>query len=1250
MDNVRKILVFLLALLCTPALPAETGTPFMSLYSAVQTGGHTQNYAFAQDNRGIIYVGNGYGIQEFDGSTWRMIKIPNGSFVRSFAKDSSGRIYVGSATELGYLDADTSGATRYISLLEQIPPEDRGFNYIWSIHAAPEGIYFQARERLFLFEHVAPAGTNETSRLVKIWRPENPKNYFIHSFYLDQTLYVLQRGHGMKKLVGDSLILIPGSQQFVNDRSHVMLPFPGRPGTAWLGTLNRGLYLYDGHSFQPLHTEADELLQQGTLYDARVLPNGSLALGTLSAGFLIIDSTGKIKLHLTRETGLLSNTVAAVFVDRQKNIWLGMAGGVGILEYESGLTHFPFASGGVPFDLRRYQGTLYASATDGIYYLDRHDSQFKYVEGMRNSGASNSLAVDRHLYAGNVTGIYLIQGTKGTLALPYSATTPAFICLHKSRLDSSRIIAGAINGLATLKYDAHAPGRLRLESIIQVVHEYIRQIVEPVPGTFWLSTYNSGLIRLHFAGSGIDHPVIERFGPDQGLPIGITSVFQVAGRLVFGTGKGIYQFDEQEQKFYPDPFFKAVGLGINPGECVITEDADSNIWANAGKETAFYRKKADGSYQLEKNSTSRFADELLYAIYPESGATVWFGTTHGAIRFTAARGTTSHRPFPALIRRVKIANDSILYNGGFGPLQNASEHYTLPYQFNAMTFEYTATSYIKPMANEYQTMLEGFDPRWSAWSKDSKRNYTNLPHGPYVFRVRARNIYGEESTETSFAFSISAPWYRSWWIWIGYLLFAGGTITGIVLLRTRRLHRLRKSLEKTVMKRTAKIQEQIRNVEQLSSIGQDIIDNLSIASIIQTVYENVNKLIDAPIFGIGLYHEEKNSLEFPATIENGETLPPFNYDLADENRLAVWCFKNQHDVIINDSDRDYKKYIQILKSPMGGKMPESILYLPLMHKEKVIGVITAQSFSKNAYSEYDLNILRNLATYSAIALENAESYRRLIATLDDLKTTQEKLVTQSKLAALGALTAGIAHEIKNPLNFVNNFSELAVEMVDELRQLLTKAKKSPNQETDAEIDELLATLQQNAERVKEHGKRADNIVRSMLQHSRGKAGERQPTLINAMLEEDINLAYHGMRAQDSTFNIKFETELDPTVGELKIVPQDISRVFLNILHNGCYEAHKKKRTAGGEFTPTLRVRTVNLGSTVEIRIRDNGNGIPPEVRDKIFTPFFTTKPAGLGTGLGLSISHDIVVQGHNGQIWFESVQGEFTEFVIRLPK
>ena len=271
-------------------------------------------------------------------------------------------------------------------------------------------------------------------------------------------------------------------------------------------------------------------------------------------------------------------------------------------------------------------------------------------------------------------------------------------------------------------------------------------------------------------------------------------------------------------------------------------------------------------------------------------------------------------------------------------------------------------------------------------------------------------------------------------------------------------------------------------------------------------------------------------------------------------------------------------------------------------------------------------------------------------TLAQLKDAQQQLVMQEKMASLGALTAGIAHEIKNPLNFVNNFAELSADLAQDLRADLEKEKDRISPDTLADIYALLRDLEQNAQKINEHGKRADSIVRGMLLHSRGKQGERQLTDLNALVEEYVNLAYHGMRAQDASFNVTLEKNYDASIGEVNLVPQDISRVLLNVVNNACYAVQEKKKESRDAFTPTLSVSTRNLGDRVEVRVRDNGKGIPPAVRDKIFNPFFTTKPAGKGTGLGLSISYDIVVSEHQGELKALSEEGKGAEFIITLPK
>ncbi|ULK96477.1 ATP-binding protein [Bradyrhizobium sp. I71] len=283
-------------------------------------------------------------------------------------------------------------------------------------------------------------------------------------------------------------------------------------------------------------------------------------------------------------------------------------------------------------------------------------------------------------------------------------------------------------------------------------------------------------------------------------------------------------------------------------------------------------------------------------------------------------------------------------------------------------------------------------------------------------------------------------------------------------------------------------------------------------------------------------------------------------------------------------------------------------------------------------------------------LENKVEQRtaELRQSLNDLRTAQNRLIQTEKLASLGQLTAGIAHEIKNPLNFVNNFSAVSTELIDELNETLRSA--ALDGKTKEEVEELTGMLRGNLEKVVQHGRRADSIVRNMLLHSREGSGEHRAVDINAVVEESLNLAYHGARAERPAFNVTLERAFDPAAGMVDIYPQEITRVFLNLISNGFYAAAKRKESEGDSFAPTLGATTKDLGGSVEIRIRDNGTGIPPEVKERMFNPFFTTKPAGEGTGLGLSMSHDIIVKQHGGTIDVNTEPGVFTEFIITLPR
>lgn len=445
-----------------------------------------------------------------------------------------------------------------------------------------------------------------------------------------------------------------------------------------------------------------------------------------------------------------------------------------------------------------------------------------------------------------------------------------------------------------------------------------------------------------------------------------------------------------------------------------------------------------------------------------------------------------------------------------------------------------------------------------------------------------------------------------------------------------------------------KLKKQKDELSLVDSLQHAVLHGRDISEIFSLLKDPIINHFVAQTLIVSTFDQEKKIEIFKFVFIEGNT---HQIDPRTIDKLGQQIIDSGEFILINNGDEAHKKLIQFqeaLPAALRGILKaKSLIYMPLILRKEVIGYLSLQNSEKeNSFNECDLDLLRTVANSICIALENTESKTELQEAKSGLKSAQEQLIKLEKLASLGKLTAGIAHEIKNPLNFVNNFSDLNVELIEEVYEELKKLEKN---DTISEIFEILGDLKSNLKKIHQHGQRADGIVKSMLLHSRGGSGKIEPTDLNGLIREYVNLSFHGMRAGKNAINVSLDLQLDENVGLVPLISEDFSRVILN-LSNNAFDAMREKFNTHGrspEYHPILTVKTLRLNETVEIQVKDNGGGVPDEFKEKILQPFFTTKKSTEGTGLGLSITHEII-KAHNGSLDIVSDENSYTSFNIVL--
>lgn len=1235
--------------------PAELGVPVLRYFSPTEYKGETQIWEIVQDHDGVMYFAIFNTVIQYDGVNWRRIAIPT-PIVRSLAPDAAGKIWVGGEGDFGSLEPDGKGDLQYVSLAAQIPKEHREFADVWTTVSTPQGVFFKSDARLFRWD----------GKRMQVWAG---KSAFGVLAYVRGRVYVSQSAIGLQEVVGDELHPLPGGEAYKGTRRLSVSPYDEK---RVLTASSDGLFhVYDGARATPFPTELDEFARKNLYYGVTALPDGSFCVNTTAGGSAIMEHDGRLRRMLAANIGLPNLGVYRAFQDREGLLWLGLANGIARIEVNSPLSIFsrqPVNS------VIRHNGSIYVTSSragSSVYKLvPNPQSGLSELSPVTASGGQGWALLSlsdpagkqpNQLIAGTFDGVVLVNGLNATKIFPeLKEVRPSVTSLLRQQRAPNRIVVGHHNGLSSMRWDG---GKWIHEGRLPNVSDRVFALADGPDGALWAGCGGGTVLKVDMPDTGMADAKVQRFTGVDGANKNDFIPRTIGGDVYFAiqsTPPKIFRWDAPTAKFVPDHRF-LMSVTDPEGYPNLFPFENGDVWSvnrsiNEQRQGLF-RRQSDGRPQADENPYRRLSPFQEVGVMREDDGFIWIAGPNGLVRFDSRARSLALHPFPTLVRKV-VSGEKAVFGGAGDPNESAGR---LPYEYNSLRFEIAAPVYVDESQTSYRHILEGADRDWSPWGRQTAVSYSSLGPGSYRFRVQSRNVEGRTGEEGVYSFTIAAPWFRTTAAYLAYialfLLLAVASGRYIVRREREKARRETEALEATVAERTreiraqgAEISTQKESIQLLSDIGKEITASLDLDTILFKLYERVNQFVDASIFGVGLLNPRNATIEYSLAIENGKRYAPYTRSASDPNQFAVWCIENRKPVLINDVEAEYKKYIteythgaRLLEDGTRSKAPASMIYLPLIAQERVLGVLSIQSFKKNAYTAQHLDLLHNLASYTTIALDNADAYHQL-------KSAQEKLVVQEKLASLGALTAGIAHEIKNPLNFVNNFAEMSVELMGELTGELAKQRPAIPARDFETMQALLDDLTINARKVNEHGKRADGIVKSMLLHSRGQAGDRQPTDINALLDEYTNLAYHGMRAQDSSFNITIQREFGADVGKVDAVPQDLSRVFLNLLNNACYATSDKAKKAGPGFAPTLLVRTLSRGDLVEVRIRDNGMGIPAEVRDKIFHPFFTTKPTGQGTGLGLSISHDIVVQQHGGQLEVDTHPGEYTEFTVRLPR
>lgn len=968
---------------------AEKGLPFITNYKAKVYDASPQNWCIMEADNGLMYFGNSFCLLEYDGVKWRRI---SDAIVRTMTKDQNGRIYYGAYDDFGYLASDSLGQTQLRSLMPQVPKTLHGFNDVWSAYAGNDGIYFQARERLFRLREKSPGRWE-----VKAWRPSTK---YMYAFYLDGTLYVHEQGVGLLKLQNDQLQLIPGSEFLGSERTQVMLPYPAPQGQKHylVGQFYSGLYHFDGKTFKRFPTEADHYIVNNTLYKATQLKDGTYALSSTGAGLVVIDARGRLLQRINRDVGLQDESIYGVYSDNKGALWLGLDNGISKVQTASPFTQFAIESGVTSAALSavRFGGRLYLGTTNGLLVFNEQAARFEPIEAIPRT-QTFSLLPDGATLLVPSDGLFGISGGKPRMIQPSGGGDVQIQSLLISKQHPRVLLVTLAGGFGIFSRKAEG-AEWQFLGRVPGISDDVWTIAEDHNGSIWIGTQDNGVLRLKLSVDAAGVPVlarsrVERFDSSHGLSPGSVSVMQAGGVNYFGTRQGLYRFDERKNRFVRDHTFGELHFGDDVNEYIMITDARGRVWISMEKGITLATPKAGGGYTLEKVPFLPLADRSIAHIYPEANGTTWICTPEGLVRYDEHLKMNYDQPFKTVLRQVAAGKKRLSTGAGKAP--------DLSYSNNTLRFDFAAPFYEQEDKTQYQTWLEGFEPGWSDWDNNHYKEYTNLPNGNYRFHVRAKNIYQKVGAEAVYAFGVLPPWYRTWWAYLLYVLIGAGVLYAVVRYRTHQLHLKHRELERTVAERTGELSQRVEELAMINSVQESLVAQIDIQAIYDLVGEKIRQIFNAQVIDIVTYDKTKNLIEDRYAYEKGDytKLGP-----REPNGFRKHVIQTKQVLLINENieqvAREYDNAVLI------GDMPKSMALVPMIAGSEVTGIISLQDLDKeHAISQSDVNLLTTMANSMSVALESARLFDE---TKVLLRETEQR---NAELAVINSLQEGLVREM-----------------------------------------------------------------------------------------------------------------------------------------------------------------------------------------------------------------------------------------------